>query len=120
MEDVINTINNKYFVALGTISSIASLALTILVYIGVNRIKKFYIFTARMPAIKERLQQIASDISAHPNIFEGYSTKTFTILADAEIALRSLRNKTDGPLQIQAAALIKQVQRIGGKQSLIR
>ena len=98
LSDFITILNEDYFSAAGVLSSIAGFLLSVFVLLAVRKIKKFYIFTARVPLVNEKLVDIASSISDHLNSFDGYTTKTFKILADAEINLKSLSRKVDGPL----------------------
>lgn len=115
-KDFMDIINGDYITALGTISSIAGLILSVFVLSAIKKIKKFYIFIARVPHDNEKLREIASSISSHLNNFDGYSKKTYEILANAEVALKSLGRKVDGPLKKQVSILVKDINSINKKQ----
>ncbi|MCI5137368.1 MAG: hypothetical protein D3922_02885 [Candidatus Electrothrix sp. AR1] len=115
-KDFIAIINGDFITALGSVSSIAGLVLSVFVLFAIGKIRKFYIFTARVPQDNEKLAEIASSISSHLNSFEGYSTKTYEILANAEITLKSLGRKVDGPLKKQVNKLIKDINLINKKR----
>lgn len=116
LSDFITILNEDYFSAAGVLSSIAGFLLSVFVLLAVRKIKKFYIFTARVPLVNEKLVDIASSISDHLNSFDGYTTKTFKILADAEINLKSLSRKVDGPLRKQVENLVKEISSINASR----
>ena len=116
LSDFITILNEDYFSAVGVLSSIAGFLLSVFVLLAVRKIKKFYIFTARVPLVNEKLVDIASSISDHLNSFDGYTTKTFKILADAEINLKSLSRKVDGPLRKQVKNLVNEISSINASR----
>ena len=62
--ELITTMNGNSISALGTISSIAGFILSVFVLLAVRKIKKFYIFTARVPQVNDKIAEIASSISS--------------------------------------------------------
>ena len=114
--DFIAIINGDFFSAAGILSSIAGFILSVFVLLTVRKLKKFYIFTARVPQVNEELGNIASSVSEHLINFDGYTTKTFEILANAEITLKSLGRKVDGPLKKQVNHLVKDISSINIKR----
>lgn len=112
----VTILNGDYVSAAGALSSIAGFILSVFVLLTVRKIKKFYIFTARVPQVNEKLAEIASSISSHLNNFEGYTTSTYEILANAEIALKSLGRKVDGPLKKDVGYLVKDISSINTKR----
>lgn len=77
----------------GSAASVISLALTFAIFIGVKKIRQFYIFSARVPELNDQLSKIISQISEHLNSFSGSTTKTHELLAQADVSLRALRSK---------------------------
>lgn len=114
MNELIEFIKGDAFSALGSISSIVSLILTFLVFLGVRNIKRFYIFTARVPELNDRLSEAASKIASALNSGSITSDSTAEILADTEAILKSLIRKVDKPLKADAKRLIKNIQSMDG------
>ena len=81
------------FINSGSIASIVSLFLTIFIFFGIRKIKRFYIFTGRVPEVVESLDKIASNISKHLNDYEESQPLIRLELAKAEVSLKSLRKK---------------------------
>lgn len=115
VEEIANIINGKYITALGVISSIASLIISVFVLLTVKKIKRFYAFTARAPEINQKLIEIASAISDNLNSFNGFTTGLYTLLGDAEVNLKSISRKTDGPLKKKINLLIKLISSIDSR-----
>lgn len=84
---------NPTFINSGSIASIISLILTIIIYFGIRKIKRFYIFTGRVPEVVGNLNKIASNISEHLNDYEDFIPQIGLDLADAEVALKTLNRK---------------------------
>ena len=77
----------------GSTASLFSLLLTALIYIGIRKIRRFYIYIARVPELNEKLENSATEMSEHLDQFKGNSTKTHEILMKAEVSLKSLSLK---------------------------
>jgi len=104
--NIIELINNSFISAFGTLASILSFFITISVFLGIRKIKKFYFFNAMAPQIIDSLVLSAAQLSDQLNAFNGLTTKIYTILADAEINLRSLKGKTNGSFKTRIKNLI--------------
>ena len=109
LSELISFLKSDFVSTVGALSSFAGFILSAFVFLTVRKIKKFYIFTARVPQVNEKLVEIASSISDHLNTFDGYTTKTYEILANAEINLKSLSRKIDGPLKKEVDKLVKSI-----------
>ena len=94
----------------GSIASIVSLLLTIIIFIAIRKIKSYYIFTGRVPELVKSLNKIASEINNCLNDFKGAIHKISMELANAEVTLKTLRNKINNrSLKKSISKLIKQI-----------
>lgn len=118
MDWVINIISGKYVTAIATLSSIVSLVITVAVYLGIRKIKRFYAFTARVPELNERLGEIASKISSSLNSGSLNTTSTKEMLVDAEVILKSICNKVDQPFKSQIKKTIHEIEAIDNTKGL--
>ncbi len=91
--------------------------MTLYVMFTINKIRKFYIFNARVPEIIERLTDIASKISIQLNSFDGIDRALNEILVNAEVELLSLTRKVDGSLKKQANSLITEIRVLTGRNN---
>lgn len=117
MDWIISFMVDKPFTALASLSSVVSLILTFFVFIGVGKIRKFYIFTARIPELSERLSEMASNISSALNGDDSESVKTKQTLAEAEVALQSLCRKSSNPIKGSAKRVIDEIREFNGQRS---
>jgi len=118
MDWAIDIVNGKYISAFAALSSIISLVITVAVYLGIRKIKRFYAFTARVPELNERLGEIASKISSSLNSGTLNTTSTKEMLADAEVTLKSICNKVDNPLKNQVRKIIHDIEFIDNTKGL--
>ena len=103
---------------LGSASSLISLALTLAIFFSVGKLKAFYIYTARVPELNEKLGEIVTEISDHLNTFQGNTTKTHEILARAEVNLKSILSKiTNGEVKTSIRAVISEIDMCDPKES---
>jgi len=109
IDDIANVINGDYITAIGVVSSISSLIISVFVLLAVKKIRRFYAFTARVPEINKKLVETASAISDSLNVFNGFTTGLCTLLGDAEVNLISLSKKTDGDLKRKVDLLVKEI-----------
>jgi len=77
----------------GSIASIISLVLTIIIFFSIRKIQSFYIFTARVPEVVSDLDEIASSISEYLNDFENNIHRISKELARAQAKLQTLKKK---------------------------
>ena len=118
MDWIIDVLVGKIVTAIASVSSIASLILTFVIFLGIRKIKKFYIFTARVPELNNRLNDIASKISLQLTQNTTESTLTREILADAEIVLKSLYKKVSSPLKGQVKKVINEIRSLEERGSI--
>lgn len=115
----VDVFSGKTITAIACASSIASLLLTFVVFLGVRKIRKFYIFTARVPELNQRLSDIASKISSQLNGNSLESTVVTETMADAEVTLKSLSRKVGNPLKPQAKKIIKEIRLLDKREGIL-
>lgn len=120
MSWILEALTGKTATAIASAASIVSLALTVAVYLGVRKIKRFYIFNARMPDLNERLAVIASKISSQLNSNTLNSDALTETLADAEVTLKSLSRKVGNPIKSEASRILKNIHSIDGRDGFIK
>ena len=76
------------------IASIVSLGLTLLVYFNVRKLRRAYLFTARVPELIEELSAKASSLAS----LHGAQSKSQiqVLMAESDVLLRSLKSKVGG------------------------
>jgi len=107
---MIELVKSANLSSIGSLASVASLFLTTAVFIGIRNIRRYYLFTARVPELSERLSNLASKISSQLNSKGEGSTSE--ILADVEVTLNSLVRKLDNPLKKQAKDIVKEIRKL--------
>jgi hypothetical protein len=80
----------------GDIASIVSLALTLLVYFNVRKLRRAYLFTARVPELIEELSAKASDLLRLHGSGSQSKSQIQVVMAEADVLLRSLKSKVGG------------------------
>lgn len=120
MDQFIELMTGREATAFANATSVISFILTIAVFVGVRRIRKFYIFTARVPDLNGRLSDLASKISSQLNSGSTDSTAITEILADVEVTLKSLIRKVGNPLKSSANKIIKEIRSLDHGDSFIR
>lgn len=108
---------SKEITAFATVVTILSFFMTLYVMFAVKKIRKFYIFNARVPEIIKRLTDITSKISIQLNSFNGIDRALNEILVNAEVELSSLTRKVDGSLKKQASSLAKEIRILSGRNN---
>jgi hypothetical protein len=121
--DAINTIINELYkneliTVLGTFASVLSFFMTLYVIITISRIRRFYIFIARVPEINDRLIKFASEISSQLNSFTGINTTIVKLLADVEVDLASMSRKVDGPLKKRIKLVVEEIDLMDGRKTI--
>lgn len=110
LDTIFWVLNSKAGTALGTLSSVISLVLTIFVFFNIRNIRSFYVFTARVPQLSEDIAAKSSLLNDQLNTFEGMTVKLRTLLAEVEVLLVSLSKNVDGSLKKQVLMLLKKVE----------
>ena len=118
METILELLR-EYIDFVGSISSVVGLIVTVVIYLSIAKIRRFYIYTARAPVLIEKLEDVASQISEHLNSYEGSTTKTYEILAHAEVTLKSLRRTIKGPTNTQIKNVVNKIQTTCGKRGFL-
>ena len=96
---------------IGNVASILGLLITILVLINLRNIKRFYVFTARVPELLEKLGKHAGKISVFQKDFSNSGREIELELAEAEIVLKSLRTKLNRQAKSSAKRVLNTVKR---------
>ena len=78
------------------IASVVSLALTLLVYFNVRKLRRAYLFTARVPELVDELSAKASELLTLHGIGAQSKSQIQVVMAEADVLLRSLKAKVDG------------------------
>jgi len=81
---------------LGSISSLASLLVTIWIAISVRKIKSFYLFTARVPELGRRLRRHSSNLAKYMNDPVSFKERISEEIVAAEVTVTSLQRKLSG------------------------
>ena len=97
MDIILCFLNSHWFTALASLASICSLGLSIAVLFNVRKIRGFYVFTARVPPLLDRLEANSSDLSRLLNDFAGFRQQIRIKLGDTQVVLESLRSKVPPP-----------------------
>jgi len=116
-EAITTFFTSKEITAFATIITILSFFMTLYVMFAVKKIRRFYIFNARVPEIIKRLTDITSKISIQLNSFDGIDRALNEILVNAEVELSSLSRKVDGSLKKQASLLAKEIRILSGRNN---
>ncbi len=109
IDEIIKFVNGEYVTAIGIIASILSLIISFFVLINVRRIRRSYLFRARVPELIEKLSNTASSISEQLNYFDGMTVNISKTLGDAEVNLKSLKSKVKGELNKDVKLLLSQI-----------
>jgi hypothetical protein len=96
---------------LGDVASVIGFFLTIAVYIGLRRIRTFYVFRARVPELADRLREKASTIATLLADYEGSKQQIQIELAEVVVLARSVRDKSAGDPKVEAKQLLKLIQK---------
>ena len=94
---------------IGNAASIIALLLTFMIFINLKNIKRFYIFTARVPELLEKLGKCAGKISSYQKDFSNSSREVDLKLGEAEIVLKSLKSKVIRPTKSSVKRVLKVV-----------
>lgn len=78
------------------IASVVSLALTLLVYFNIRKLRRAYLFTARVPELIDDLSVKASELLTLHGIGAQSKSQIQVVMAEADVLLRSLKSKVDG------------------------
>lgn len=113
MEDtyikVVEFLSGKSTTAFVNILSIVSFALTIWVAYSVRNIRRFYVFTARVPEITQKIKKHNSKVSELLNDFENSIPKIQIELTSIQVLLSSLKNKTNKNTKQSTNKIVKTI-----------
>jgi hypothetical protein len=93
--------------AIANAASIAGFLLTVWVFWDVRNLRNFYLFKARVPELQERLSTLASSISSSLSSGDVATVALDEVLAELEILMRSLRQKTQSHSKSAAKRILK-------------
>jgi hypothetical protein len=88
------------------VASIASLGLTLLVYFNVRKLRRAYLFTARVPELTEELSGKASEISRLHRTSAESKSQIQVLMAESDVLLRSLKSKVSGNSRMAVRAVL--------------
>jgi len=78
---------------IGSVASILGFLLTILIFLSLRSIRRFYVFTARVPELLSKLKKHAGEISKYQKEFSDSQQGIELELSRAEVVLKSLKKK---------------------------
>ena len=78
---------------IGSVASILGFLLTILIFLSLRSIRRFYVFTARVPELLSKLKKHAGEISKYQRNFSDSQQEIDLELKTAEVVLKSLKKK---------------------------
>jgi hypothetical protein len=88
------------------IASIVSLALTLLVYFNVRKLRRAYLFTARVPELIDELSAKASELLRLHGIGAQSKNQIQVVMAESDVLLRSLKSKVSGSSRTAVKAVL--------------
>lgn len=95
---------------IGSIASIAGVAISCYVLWSLKVIKGFYGFTARVPVLLNKLNKHNSNVSNYLNDFEGSIQSIKEELTKAEIVLSSIKRKVGSPTKRSVRSALKLIE----------
>ncbi len=101
----------------GDIASMLSLALTPLVYFNVRKLRRAYLFTARVPELTEELNSKALELARLHGSTEASKSQLQVVLAEVDVLSRSLKSKVDGNSRRAVKAVLIAVTEYQDKES---
>ena len=101
----------------GDIASLLSLALTMLVYFNVRKLRRAYLFTARVPELTEELTSKASELARLHATGEASKSQLQVVLAEVDVLSRSLKSKVDGNSRRAVKAVLVAMMEYQGNES---
>jgi predicted PurR-regulated permease PerM len=78
---------------IGSVASILGFLLTILIFLSLRIIRRFYVFIARVPELLSKLIEHAGEISKYQKEFSDSQQEIELELSKAEVVLKSLKKK---------------------------
>ena len=91
--EILRFFSNDLWSGLANIQSSISFGLLLWGFVNLRKIKRYYVFTGRVPDLLESLRRHASSISLFLNDFEDSISGISEELARAEIVVKSLKKK---------------------------
>ena len=96
----------------GALASISGLVLTGAVFLGVRRLRAYYVVRKRLPELRKRLIQHSHEISRSLNDFEAFKYQLAEELAQAKATLQSIKKKMTGAEKKEVKKLLGQLKNI--------
>ncbi len=99
---------------LGSIADVLTILgfiLTVAVFLNVRKIKRGYLFTARVPELIEKLRAKTAELVPLQLTFKESSEQVQLALGEAEGLLESIRRKVDGSARAAVVRALKHVRR---------
>lgn len=78
---------------IGSIASILSFIIALIIFYNVKKIKNFYIFKVRVPDLNKKFENVVSNISNFLNDYENATNSIDEETAKCEVVLKSLKKK---------------------------
>lgn len=97
---------------IGSIASIAGFIVTVLVFLSLRRIRRFYFVRVRIPKLAESLSSRVSKISNYMNDYENSNNNILVELAEIEAVLKSMKGKVIGDSKKSVKTSIRKISEI--------
>lgn len=94
---------------IGSAASILGFLLTIIIFLTLRSIRRFYVFTARMPELLKKLINHASKIAEYQKEFSNSQQEIELELAKTEVVLNSLKKKVSRQTKSAVNSMLKTV-----------
>lgn len=94
---------------IGSIASILSFIIVLIIFFSVKKIKNFYIFKVRVPDLNKKFENIVSNISSFLNDYENATNSIDEETAKCEVVLKSLKKKLPRSLKKSIKNVIKRL-----------
>ena len=94
---------------IGSAASILGFLLTIIIFLTLRSIRRFYVFTARVPELLKKLINHASKISEYQKEFSNSQQEIELELAKTEVVLNSLKKKVSRQTKSAVNSMLKTV-----------
>jgi predicted PurR-regulated permease PerM len=105
---LVEILSGDEFTSVANVLSVIGFVLTLYVSFAIRNIRKYYIFTARVPELVRRLKEHNSKISELLNDYENSMQAIDIEIASMQVILNSLKSKISGNGKKSTRELISQ------------
>jgi hypothetical protein len=99
LKDIVDFLTEIHITALVNVVSLIGFVLTIIVFLNVKRIVKYYVLLGRSPDLTSKIKKHSSNLSNYFNDFDNNRYSIHQELSLSEVTLKSLERKADGQVK---------------------